>query len=63
MVPSRAAILDPLEELGVFPHDITDVVLSHRHPDHTVNIALFGEVPVHDFQAVYHLDRRYVGAR
>src|ERR1017187_8426901 len=38
MVPSRAAILDPLEELGISPLDITDVVLSHHHPDHTVNI-------------------------
>lgn len=28
-------------------------MLSHHHPDHTVNVALFGEVPVHDFQAVY----------
>ncbi|HYA67544.1 MAG TPA: hypothetical protein VED63_02325, partial [Acidimicrobiales bacterium] len=36
--------------------DVTDVVLSHHHPDHTVNIALFGEVPVHDFQAVYTRD-------
>lgn len=51
MVPARAAILDPLEELGVSPRDVTDVVLSHHHPDHTVNIALFGEIPVHDFQA------------
>ena len=57
MVPSRAAILDPLGELGVSPRDVTDVVLSHHHPDHTVNIALFGEIPVHDFQAVYHRDR------
>jgi glyoxylase-like metal-dependent hydrolase (beta-lactamase superfamily II) len=56
MVPARAAILDPLEELGVSPRDVTDVVLSHHHPDHTVNIALFGEIPVHDFQAVYHRD-------
>ena len=56
MVPTRAAILDPLEELGVSPRDVTDVVLSHHHPDHTVNIALFGEIPVHDFQAVYHRD-------
>jgi glyoxylase-like metal-dependent hydrolase (beta-lactamase superfamily II) len=31
-------------------------VLSHHHPDHTVNIALFGEVPVHDVQAVYQRD-------
>ena len=38
------------------PEDVTDVVLSHHHPDHTVNIALFGEVPVHDFQAVYTRD-------
>jgi glyoxylase-like metal-dependent hydrolase (beta-lactamase superfamily II) len=56
MVPARAAILDPLKELGVSPRDVTDVVLSHHHPDHTVNIALFGEIPVHDFQAVYHRD-------
>jgi glyoxylase-like metal-dependent hydrolase (beta-lactamase superfamily II) len=56
MVPSRAALLDPLTELGVAPGDVTDVVLSHHHPDHTVNIALFGEVPVHDVQAVYQRD-------
>jgi glyoxylase-like metal-dependent hydrolase (beta-lactamase superfamily II) len=53
MVPTRAAILDPLRALGLSPADVTDVVLSHHHPDHTVNIALFGEVPVHDFQATY----------
>ena len=56
MVPSRAAILDPLAALGIAPGDVTDVVLSHHHPDHTVNIALFGEVPVHDVQAVYERD-------
>jgi glyoxylase-like metal-dependent hydrolase (beta-lactamase superfamily II) len=56
MVPSRSAILDPLEELGLSPEDVTDIVLSHHHPDHTVNIALFGEIPVHDFQAVYTRD-------
>ncbi|MFP5308280.1 MAG: MBL fold metallo-hydrolase [Actinomycetes bacterium] len=54
MVPSRAAILDPLAALGVAPADVTDVVLSHHHPDHTVNIALFGEdVAVHDHWATY----------
>ena len=53
MVPSRSAILDPLALSGVSPGDVTDVVLSHHHPDHTVNVALFGEVPVHDYQAVY----------
>lgn len=57
MVPSRAAILDPLTALGLTSADVTDVVLSHHHPDHTVNVALFGEVPVHDVQAVYQRDR------
>ena len=57
MVPSRAAILDPLHALGLTPADVTDVVLSHHHPDHTVNIALFGEIPVHDFQATYTRDK------
>jgi glyoxylase-like metal-dependent hydrolase (beta-lactamase superfamily II) len=56
MVPDRTAITDPLRRLGVDPADVTDVVLSHHHPDHTVNVALFGEVPVHDFQAVYTRD-------
>jgi glyoxylase-like metal-dependent hydrolase (beta-lactamase superfamily II) len=56
MVPSRSVILDPLAALGVAPEDVTDVVLSHHHPDHTVNIALFGEVPVHDYQAIYTRD-------
>ncbi len=53
MVPTRSAILDPLAALGVAVEDVTDIVLSHHHPDHTVNIALFGPVPVHDYQAVY----------
>ena len=56
MVPARSAILDPLRALGVSPEQVTDVLLSHHHPDHTVNIALFREVPVHDFQAVYTRD-------
>jgi glyoxylase-like metal-dependent hydrolase (beta-lactamase superfamily II) len=37
----------------VAPSDVTDIVLTHHHPDHTVNIALFGEIAVHDYQAVY----------
>jgi glyoxylase-like metal-dependent hydrolase (beta-lactamase superfamily II) len=53
MVADRARILEPLGAAGYDPSDVTDVVLSHHHPDHTVNVALFGEVPVHDFQAVY----------
>ncbi len=52
MVADRDLILRPLRELGVRPEDVTDVVVSHHHLDHTVNIALFPEVPVHDFQCV-----------
>lgn len=56
MVADRDLILGPLRELGVRPQDITDIVISHHHPDHTVNIALFPVVPVHDFQWVIHGD-------
>jgi glyoxylase-like metal-dependent hydrolase (beta-lactamase superfamily II) len=52
MVADRALILGPLRELGVRPEDVTDVVVSHHHLDHTVNVALFPVVPVHDFQSV-----------
>lgn len=53
MVASRDLILDPLRDLGVEPNSVTDVVLSHHHPDHTVNIALFPGARVHDHWAVY----------
>ena len=52
MVADRDLILGPLRELGVRPEDVTDVVVSHHHLDHTVNVALFPVVPVHDFQSV-----------
>ena len=57
MVPDRSAILDPLAALGVEPTEVTDVVLSHHHPDHTVNIALFPKVKVHDHWAIYENDK------
>lgn len=53
MVADRRAILDPLAALGVEPGDVTDVVLSHHHPDHTVNVALFPAATVHDHWASY----------
>src|SRR5262249_24907861 len=53
MAPSQAAILDPLRGLGVGPADVTDVVLGHHHPDHTLNAALFPNADVHDFWATY----------
>jgi glyoxylase-like metal-dependent hydrolase (beta-lactamase superfamily II) len=56
MVASRAAILAPLAELGVAPEAVTHVFLSHHHPDHTINVALFPNAEVVDFWARYRDD-------
>jgi glyoxylase-like metal-dependent hydrolase (beta-lactamase superfamily II) len=56
MVPAQAAILDPLRAAGCEPAQVTDVVLSHHHPDHTMNVGLFPDARVHDVWAVYHRD-------
>jgi glyoxylase-like metal-dependent hydrolase (beta-lactamase superfamily II) len=53
LVPAPRAILEPLAELGMGPEAVTDVVLSHHHPDHTLHAALFPNARVHDFWAVY----------
>ena len=51
--PSQAAITDPLRALGLSPDSITDVVISHHHPDHALNVALFPSARVHDHWAIY----------
>ena len=56
MVARRSLILDPLQDLGVAPEAVTHVFLSHHHPDHTVNIALFQNAEVVDFWARYRND-------
>jgi glyoxylase-like metal-dependent hydrolase (beta-lactamase superfamily II) len=56
MVRDRALILDPLAALGVQPHEVTDVVFSHHHPDHTINAALFPAARYHDHWAIYEND-------
>jgi glyoxylase-like metal-dependent hydrolase (beta-lactamase superfamily II) len=56
MVANRRRITDPLAALGVDPATVTDVVLSHHHPDHTLNAALFEHARVHDFWAIYQGD-------
>ena len=56
MVPDRSAILDPLAQHGVVVGEVTDVVISHHHPDHTINMALFPNARVHDHWAIYHRD-------
>ena len=56
MVASRSRILDPLAALGVHPGQVTDVVFSHHHPDHTLNAALFTGARFHDHWAIYQDD-------
>ena len=56
MVASQSDILDPLRDLGCDPSDVTDVILSHHHPDHTMNAGLFPHARVHDVWAVYRGD-------
>jgi glyoxylase-like metal-dependent hydrolase (beta-lactamase superfamily II) len=56
LVASRDLILDPLAALGVAPEAVTHVFLSHHHPDHTMNVALFPNADVVDFWAVYRHD-------
>jgi glyoxylase-like metal-dependent hydrolase (beta-lactamase superfamily II) len=53
MVTDRALIVNALEKEGVSREDVTHVFISHHHPDHTVNIALFPNAEVVDFWASY----------
>ncbi|HET7496390.1 MAG TPA: MBL fold metallo-hydrolase [Candidatus Limnocylindrales bacterium] len=53
MVARRSLILEPLAALGVAPETVTHVFLSHHHPDHTMNVALFPKAEVVDFWARY----------
>ena len=55
MVAHRELILAPLRVHGIEPSQVTHVVLTHHHPDHSVNAALFPNAEVVDFWA------RYVG--
>ncbi|MFI0828723.1 MBL fold metallo-hydrolase [Streptomyces roseolus] len=57
MVAGVGAILDPLAALGLGPDDVTDVVLSHHHPDNTLNAGLFPRARVHDHRVEYSGDR------
>ncbi|MDQ2810692.1 MAG: MBL fold metallo-hydrolase [Actinomycetota bacterium] len=57
MVASREALLAALTAHGPQAGDVTDVVFSHHHPDHTVNAALFPAARIHDHWAIYAADR------
>jgi len=56
MVPDRDELLAALTAHGPAPADVTDIVLSHHHPDHTVNAALFPAARIHDHWACYRGD-------
>jgi glyoxylase-like metal-dependent hydrolase (beta-lactamase superfamily II) len=56
MVARRDLIVDRLHALGVRAGDVTDVIFSHHHPDHTVNAALFRNATYHDVWATYRDD-------
>jgi glyoxylase-like metal-dependent hydrolase (beta-lactamase superfamily II) len=56
LAPSHGHILDPLRGLGVDPAEVTDVVFSHQHIDHTLNAALFPNARYHDYAAIYRDD-------
>jgi glyoxylase-like metal-dependent hydrolase (beta-lactamase superfamily II) len=59
LAPSQDAILGPLRSLGVEVADVTDVVISHHHPDHSLNVALFPHARVHDHWAIYDFTGRW----
>ncbi|MFC6063079.1 MBL fold metallo-hydrolase [Streptomyces ochraceiscleroticus] len=56
MVADRKDILAPLADAGLSPEQVTDVVFSHHHPDHTLNAALFPHARAHDVWAFYEND-------
>lgn len=56
MVASRDVLLDPLHALGVHEDNVTNVIFSHHHPDHTLNAALFRHARFHDVWAIYQDD-------
>jgi glyoxylase-like metal-dependent hydrolase (beta-lactamase superfamily II) len=57
MVADRDALLAAIKAHDKAPEDVTDVIFSHHHPDHTVNAALFLNARIHDHWAVYEGDR------
>jgi len=59
LAASQDAILGPLRAHGLEASDVTDVVISHHHPDHTLNVALFPRARVHDHWAIYDFAGRW----
>lgn len=53
MVHSRADLRERLAAHGLTPEEVTDVVVTHLHLDHTMNVGSFTNATVHDFMASY----------
>ena len=53
MAESAESILGPLAALGVTPEDVSEVVLGHHHPDHTIHAGHFPNAAIHDHWAIY----------
>ncbi len=43
----RHLLIDKLNSLGLKPEDVTDVVLTHSHYDHSINWTLFSGAKIH----------------
>lgn len=57
LIRSRSAVLGPLTERGFSAAEVTDVVISHHHPDHALNIAMFENARTHDVWGIYKDDQ------
>ena len=57
MVADPELIVAALRGLGLRPADVTHVVITHHHPDHTINVGLFPNAEVVDFWARYRRDQ------
>lgn len=53
MARRQTDITAALRAHGLRPEAVTDVILGHHHPDHTMNVALFPAARVHDHWAIY----------
>ena len=53
LISDRSRLSDRLGQQGVRPAEVTHVVYSHHHPDHTVNTALFPNAIIVDYWSTY----------
>ncbi|MDA8261320.1 MAG: MBL fold metallo-hydrolase [Actinomycetota bacterium] len=53
MVHAKGELISELAARGLSPEQVTDVVVTHLHLDHTMNVGIFPNATVHDFMASY----------